>query len=59
LNIRQVEILVAVLKSGMTPRAAGRLGITQPAVNRSIADVEQVICAKRGSPAAPCARLTQ
>jgi DNA-binding transcriptional LysR family regulator len=43
LNNRQVEIFAAVMKSGTTSRAAELLGITQPAVSRSIADLEDVI----------------
>ncbi len=43
MNIRQIEIFSAVMKSGTTSRAAELLGITQPAVSRSLADLEAVI----------------
>jgi DNA-binding transcriptional LysR family regulator len=43
LNNRQIETFAAVMKSGTTSRAAELLGITQPAVSRSIAELEKAI----------------
>lgn len=43
MNNRQIETFAAVMKSGTTSRAAELLGITQPAVSRSIAELERAI----------------
>jgi DNA-binding transcriptional LysR family regulator len=39
-NIRQIEIFRAVMLAGSASRAAERLGITQPAVSRAVAELE-------------------
>lgn len=43
MNIRQVETFAAVMRSGTAARAAELLGITQPAVSRSIAELERAV----------------
>jgi DNA-binding transcriptional LysR family regulator len=43
LNIRQIETFAAVMRCGTTARAAEVLGITQPAVSRSIVELERAI----------------
>jgi DNA-binding transcriptional LysR family regulator len=43
MNHRQIEIFVAIMRAGTTSRAAELLGISQPAVSRSLADLERAI----------------
>src|SRR5689334_21953344 len=43
LKLRQLEILVAVADTGSMAKAAARLAITQPAISRALADVEQTL----------------
>jgi len=43
LNIRQIETFAAVMKSGTASHAATVLGITQPAISRSIAEFERAV----------------
>jgi DNA-binding transcriptional LysR family regulator len=43
MNIRQIEALRAIMKSGSATRAAEALGITQPAVSRLVAELEKAI----------------
>lgn len=43
MNIRQIEALRAIMKSGSASRAAEALGITQPAVSRLVAELEKTI----------------
>jgi DNA-binding transcriptional LysR family regulator len=43
MNIRQVEIFAAMMKTGTASRAAETLGITQPAVSRSLAELERAV----------------
>jgi DNA-binding transcriptional LysR family regulator len=43
MNFRQLEIFRAVMISGSASRAAELLQITQPAISRSIADLEQAL----------------
>jgi DNA-binding transcriptional LysR family regulator len=43
MNIRQIEALRAIMKSGSASRAAEALGITQPAVSRLIGELEKTI----------------
>jgi DNA-binding transcriptional LysR family regulator len=42
-NHRQVEIFVAIMRSGTTSRAAELMGISQPAISRSLAELERAI----------------
>ena len=43
MNIRQIETFAAVMKSGTASHAATVLGITQPAISRSIAEFERAV----------------
>jgi DNA-binding transcriptional LysR family regulator len=43
LNIRQIETFAAVMKTGTASRAAETLGVTQPAVSRSLAELERAV----------------
>jgi DNA-binding transcriptional LysR family regulator len=43
LRLRDLHVLFAVVQSGSMARAAGTLGITQPAVSAAIADLEHVL----------------
>ncbi|MGO1076484.1 LysR substrate-binding domain-containing protein [Inquilinus sp. CA228] len=43
MNIRQIETFAAVMKAGTASRAAELLGVTQPAVSRSLAELERVV----------------
>jgi DNA-binding transcriptional LysR family regulator len=43
MNIRQIEALRAIMKSGSATRAAEALGITQPAVSRLVSELEKTI----------------
>lgn len=43
MNIRQVEAFRALMKSGTTGRAAELLGVTQPAISRSIGELERAV----------------
>jgi DNA-binding transcriptional LysR family regulator len=43
LKLRQLEILLAVGDTGSMAKAATRLAISQPAVSRAIADMEQTL----------------
>lgn len=43
MNIRQIEALRAIMKSGSATRAAEALGITQPAVSRLVSELERTI----------------
>lgn len=40
MNSRQIETFVAVMKAGPISRATELLGVTQPGVSRTIADLE-------------------
>jgi len=42
-NLRQIETFAAVMKSGSASRAADVLGVTQPAISRSIAEFERSV----------------
>lgn len=42
-NLRQIETFAAVMKSGTASRAAEVLGVTQPAVSRSIVELERTV----------------
>ena len=43
MNFRQIEIFRAVMHSGSASRAAELFGVTQPAVSRSIAELERAV----------------
>lgn len=43
MNLRQIETFAAVMKCGTTARAAEVLGITQPAVSRSVVELERSV----------------
>lgn len=43
MNLRQIETFAAVMRCGTTSRAAEVLGITQPAVSRSIVELERSV----------------
>lgn len=43
LNVRQIETFAAVMKAGSASHAATMLGITQPAISRSIAEFEKAV----------------
>src|SRR5882757_5938970 len=43
LRLRDLHVLFAVVQGGSMARAAGTLGITQPAVSAAIADLEHVL----------------
>jgi len=43
LNIRQIETFAAMMKAGTASRAAETLGISQPAVSRSLAELERTV----------------
>ena len=43
IKLRQLEILLAVADTGSMAKAATRLAITQPAISRALADVEQTL----------------
>src|SRR4051794_20234091 len=43
LKLRQLEILLAVADTGSMAKAATRLGVTQPAISRAIADAEHTL----------------
>lgn len=43
MNHRQVEIFVAIMRAGTTSRAAELLGISQPAISRTLAELERTI----------------
>ncbi|WP_395673800.1 LysR substrate-binding domain-containing protein [Inquilinus sp.] len=43
MNLRQIETFAAVMKSGTASRAAEVLGVTQPAISRSIAELERTV----------------
>ncbi len=43
LKLRQLEILLAVADTGSMAKAATRLGITQPAISRALADAEHTL----------------
>jgi DNA-binding transcriptional LysR family regulator len=43
MQIRQIEALRAIMKSGSASNAAGVMGITQPAVSRLISELEKTI----------------
>src|SRR4051794_39215492 len=43
LKLRQLEILLAVADTGSMAKAATRLAISQPAISRAIADMEQTL----------------
>ncbi len=63
LNLRQLEILNAVLQAGSMSAAARKLRISQPAVSRSIAATEQQLAVKlftrEGSTPTPTAELAE
>ena len=42
-NYRQIETFAAIMRSGTASRAAEILGITQPAVSRSVAELEKAV----------------
>src|SRR5262245_21891952 len=43
LNLRDLNILLAVVEAGSMAKAAKRLAISQPAVSRAIADMEHTL----------------
>lgn len=43
MNLRQIETFAAVMRCGTTSRAAELLGITQPAVSRSVVEFEKAV----------------
>src|SRR5687768_1291094 len=43
LNFRQLEVFRAVMTSGSASRASELLGVTQPAISRSVADLEAAV----------------
>jgi DNA-binding transcriptional LysR family regulator len=43
MNVRQIETFAAVMRCGTTSRAAEVLGITQPAVSRSVVELERSV----------------
>lgn len=43
MNIRQIETFAAVMKAGTASQAAVVLGVTQPAISRSIAEFERTL----------------
>lgn len=63
LNLRQLEILNAVLRAGSMSAAARKLRISQPAVSRSIAATEQQLAVKlftrEGSTSTPTEELAE
>jgi DNA-binding transcriptional LysR family regulator len=42
-NLRELRILLAVARAGSLLKAAGEIGLTQPAVSKSIADLEATL----------------
>ena len=43
LKLRDIDILMAVIQAGSMGKAAGRFNMTQPAVSKVIADLEQTL----------------
>lgn len=43
LKLRDLDILLAVVDTGSMGKAAGRLGLSQPAISKSIADLEHAL----------------
>jgi DNA-binding transcriptional LysR family regulator len=43
LNNRQIEVFAAVMKAGTVSRAAELLGVTQPGVSRTVAELERTL----------------